>query len=494
MKTKYPPMQYLVHVFFYMPYIIYLSVTGKIESISSIFDPRFLNNFEFLTHLMFIERSISMLMGVGIVYLVYRISKEVYNIEIGAVFSAVIIALNPAFILHAHIETVDIAVAFWFSISLFFYIRLLKNYEIRNYVLFGITSAVASSTKEQIIPAYILIFPYVLIRTAKYHGLSLRSLFKNKRILYGGLTFLGTYLLLNIILTGSDSYIWRMKSWLGPRTKPFAAHSNSIEGQVALFFDFIKKLADSMGEPLLIVTLIGIILAIKIEKNKSFPMFVVLTSYYFFLFPIIRYVTVRFTIPFIILLAIISGRGLYFFYSDERVKMSLKYIAIFLILGYSFIQAVILDLSLIYDSRYHAEKWLIDNVSTDSKIEIYTMWMGYIPRLEVFGFSPTSVGYNEYSRRRITENPNYTAEKLHERNPDFIILTSTWYNRFKGGRDKLYFDSLKNGSIGYTIAEIFNTSTSYPSFNKIRRYDPGNRISPTIIILARDSEKDYLKP
>jgi hypothetical protein len=484
LNKKYPPLHYLITDIFYSPYLVYLYFKGEIQSLHTLFEHEFIDNINHLTILMYIQRSISALMGVIIVYLIYRISKEVYNNEISALFSAAIVALSPAIILFSHVENVDIPVSFWFSLSLFFYLRVLKNFELKYYVLLGIFSACAISTKEQILPAFILMFPYILYKQQPYRQ-SNAKIFNNK-IAIGIFFFLGTFIFLNIVLTGLDAFIYRLSLWLGPgRRLTTNIFPNSISGQIAVFLSVMYKLSASNGESFFFVSIIGAYLTIKSERERGMPIFVVLVSYYIFLLAFIRYVAARFTIPLILLFAIFGGRGLYFFYSNVKFNKSLTHFIIFLFFIFPLSQAILIDLFLINDSRYAAEKWMIQNVHKDSDIETYQS-LTYLPRLDILGFKPATlvfpvnIGYS----KNVFEDlySPYSEEALEVRSPEFIIFTDTVYFRFKDDINKKYFDSLINGSLGYKVVKQFKTG-SYPLYVRLLEID--GRVNPKIMILAK---------
>lgn len=73
---KHPPLHYFITDLFYAPYIAYLSFTGELSALNKVFPYGLADPLTSLTVLMVISRILSVIMGTGIVFLVYLTSKK----------------------------------------------------------------------------------------------------------------------------------------------------------------------------------------------------------------------------------------------------------------------------------------------------------------------------------------------------------------------------------------------------------------------------------
>ena len=116
------------------------------------------SNLEEQTKLFEILRLNTLFFGVACIILFYYICKKYFNIN--PLIAVVFFVFNPIWIMLSNYFKYDIALMFWILMSFLFFLRYSEKQNFLNYLLAGIFSALALSTKLSPLP---LLLVYVLI-------------------------------------------------------------------------------------------------------------------------------------------------------------------------------------------------------------------------------------------------------------------------------------------------------------------------------------------
>ncbi|EKD90404.1 MAG: hypothetical protein ACD_31C00005G0030 [uncultured bacterium] len=156
-RYDYPIIIPLIHA------IIYILILPFILIFSFIFSPDTLPSFKNILELperflvvnqqtivLFWGRLITAFFGIGIVYLIYRLSINCFNDKKIALGAAFLTAVNYRQVLNSHLALPDIYNAFMLLLSLAFIWNLYKNDSIKNYFLAILFSVLSFFTKFQI--------------------------------------------------------------------------------------------------------------------------------------------------------------------------------------------------------------------------------------------------------------------------------------------------------------------------------------------------------
>ncbi|MBL7147273.1 MAG: glycosyltransferase family 39 protein [Nanoarchaeota archaeon] len=499
----YPTFHFVLSGVVYSPYLAYLYLTeglileGPYENRLSYFtDP-----LSSLTIFMAISRLISAIMGSLAVVFVYFGVKTLYGKK-AALFSALIVSFSYIIILFAHLGNLDVPYMLWFSIALYAYAKLLKTYKTKYYVLLGVFTVLAVSTKDLIMAAFVFLPIPLLYFHLKHHlkKLSFKAALFNKKLAYCLFAVLVTFLLSNNILIDFSGFKYRYACDFCVGSKEHMSGMAAIMGfpdtflgQIQLFQETLFKLKESVGIILFFLLLIGLFYCIYRFDYRVFAFLPLLISYYVFSIARINFVYWRYTIPMIIILSFFAGK----FLSDllENVKSKkIIYPIIFLIFTHAFLYGFSADLSLVYDSRYSAEKWMLENIDKDAKIEIY-MDERSLPRFHALGYndvSRVSFSWNLTEKlpvllfNPIVDPPDLESLKI--RDPDYIILPGCCYRSLeyalssdglekkeigtkimresKGKEEKKdYLSLLLSEKAGYKVVQVFNNQIPFaPKF------------------------------
>lgn len=497
LNSPYPPFHFVLSGLVYSPYLLYLYLTGGLV-LGGPFENRlsyFTDPLSSLTVLLALSRLISAVMGSLAVVFVYLGVKTLYGKK-AALFSSLIVAFSYIIILFAHLGNLEIPYAFWFTVALYVYTKLLKTYETKYYILFGVFTALAISTKDLIIGPFVLLPIPLLYCHLKHHlkNSSLKSALFNKKLIYCLSALIITFLLTNNILIDFEGFKYRISVFTNKETVSsngeLYGFPNTFLGQIQLFGDALSKLKTSVGISLFLLLIIGFFYCVYKFDYRTFAFLIPLISYYLFNIARLQFLHWRYTIPMIILLSYFAGR----FLSDllENVKTKkFVYPAIFLIFTYAFLYGLSADLSMVYDSRHSAEEWMLKNIDKDAKMEVYYDAKS-LPRFHALGFKNVSMVFLSWNSTKnspvllfnpIIDSPN--LESLRRRDPDYIIMPlccdiDLEYLLFKteigkkrdpnfGGENRAelrtYKSLLLSGKSGYETVKVFDNKILFgPEF------------------------------
>jgi 4-amino-4-deoxy-L-arabinose transferase-like glycosyltransferase len=357
----------------------------------------------------FLGRFVSVLMGTGIVLVIYLSSLEFFS-QRGALMTAAFMAFNPSFVYYAKITNMDVPYLFWFSLSLLFYIRILKRHRLRDYLLFTVTAVFAVCTKDQAYGLYLLSpLPILISLIHEYRSkrtLTFRYLIADKRILLSLLTGIVLFFLIHNVILNPDGLFNHIKRITGPGVAMFREYPNTLTGQWHMFLKAIRHMLFLMGWPLFILCWSGVILAVVRKHHPSalIALFIMIFSYYItFIIPI-GYHYVRFFLPLCLVFGFYGGNALEFIFSRFRAGYGFTLFAFSLLIP--LLMAISVNLSMTFDSRIQIEKWLNRHIRP-GETTAYIGWQEYLPRKgDIEG---------EYLR-------NATLGQLETLSPDYIVV------------------------------------------------------------------------
>jgi Dolichyl-phosphate-mannose-protein mannosyltransferase len=477
--NKYPMGHFFVLMAVYAPYILYLFVTGGIGKPAEVYPYGLSDPETALTVLTLIANGVSVLMGVGIVILIYLMARDLFG-QRGACFSALIIAFSPAFIYYSHTANVDTPSLFWCALGLFAFTRLVQGKLQRcNYVLLGFAVGMAMATKEQVYGVFILLPFQILalhILRQQPSRLSMREVMHalfNRNILSGLGSCILTFVLASHLIFNWDGNLLRLNWRLYGIHPKWGENYPYSPLEVSGIFDRWQQnfwlLWDSMNPFLFSASVIGVVYFVFKERWARYFL-VPLLSYIVFAMSMFPFLRARFVMEAVLVLALFGGRCLdgAWSWGSQRPK---GFVAVLTLLWvYSFFYGFNVNYLMMRDARYKAEAWIQANVPAGVRVETYSP-PTYLPRL--------SHNINSYQVPFTDE----TFLTLPERSPDYLLLTSAHYVQFKEHTvEKQLLARLLRGDLGYQPIGNFQTKPLLGP-NLI----PG--LSPEIIILGKATDK-----
>jgi 4-amino-4-deoxy-L-arabinose transferase-like glycosyltransferase len=425
--------------------------------------------------LFYLGRLINVLMATLIVVLVYRIGLEIYDRR-AATLAALITALIAPFVYHAKIATVDIPYIFWFTFSLLFFVRVLKNHRLADYLLFGAAAALAVCAKDQAYGFYVLTAPAILCALHRHRkkedsSAKFARTLVDRRIILPPLLAAFLFVLLHNILFDPQSVLAHLRLVIGPASDYIPVYENTIPGHLNMLWQSIRHIHFSLGWPLFLACLAGLAASAFPKRRNPLLFWLLLPgfSYYLFFIHVVRMNFDRWLIPLCIILSFFGGKFLSGLVSQDQKLRRTKKALVGVLLIYSFFYSASVDLLMAKDSRYQVEKWMRDNIGAEALVGVMDS-KEYLPRLD--GFRWTMI---KFPLR------NFEQEK-----PDYILINVEYMRRHdpKGPKYKFYLD-LTQKKLKYRLAAGFKYESPWILMSPGSVLTNLEKINPEIRIYKR---------
>ncbi len=425
--VKYPPLHFYVLTLAYLPLLVLRWLAGLD-----------LHGAQANAVLFFIGRFVSLLMGTSIVYIVYRCGREIFDRR-SALFTALISALSVPFVYYSKTANLEVPFIFWFMLSLWFYLRILKSHRLVDYLLFTAAAVFSVCTKDQaygfyvLMPLGIILSAYLSRRREGGKSGLLSPIFNRKTLLSLALAVV-LFVLIQNILFSPGVFQNHVRFITGPGSQRFQVYENTLSGHAGMLWSSLRYIRFSFGWPLFVLCALGLAVSFR-DRNKHPLLFWLLLpglSYYIFFISVIRYNCVRFFLPLCFTLAFFGGRLLAGFLAPGRRLPALRLAGVVLVFLYTGLYAASGNIQMVFDARYKVERVLERNVPHDAIVGLVGSRM-YLPRLESF----------ESTRRMKT----LTRRTLQRLKPDFLLVNSDFA---RINSEKIY-GRLRQEKLGYRL-------------------------------------------
>ena len=459
----YPPMHFYILAILYSPFYL----LGLLKLLN-------FHSYACYVLFFFLGRFVSVLMGTGIVLIAYLISLQFFSRRT-SLMTASFMALNPSFVYYAKITNMDVPYLFWFSLSLLFYIAILKKHRLRDYLLFTVMAVFAVCTKDQAYGLYLL-SPLPILISLIHEYRSSRTpvwprLIADKRILLSLLTGIVLFFLIHNVILNPEGFISHIRRITGPGVVTFREYPNTPAGQARMFVKAIRHMVFLMGWPLFVGCGAGLVLVL-IRKNRPaalFSLLIMIFSYYITFIMPIGYHYVRFFLPLCFIFGLYGGNTLEFIFS--RFRRDYGFILFTFSILTPLIMAISVNLSMTFDSRIHIEKWLGRHIKP-GETTAFIGWKEYLPRK----------GKLEGETIR-----DATVGQLKALEPDYIIINE------RTCKCENVYPALTDGSLNYRIFYRYHENFWPVSWLLDRIYHAGekqistnlDKINPPIAVFKK---------
>jgi hypothetical protein len=461
----YPPFHYMLLGAVYLPFlglqkIGLLDISGSFGS----------------TLLFCLGRLLSVLMAAGTVYTVYRCGREIVQ-KRAAVLSALLTALLVPFVYYAKVANLDMAFFFWVTLSIHFYIRILKRHRPADYILFAAAAALSVATKDQAYGFYVLTPLAILWSLHRFRKKArpeagFPGTLLDRRVILAFLTAIVVFVLATNLLWNAKGYMAHVKIVTGWASAYGRIFERTVSGNLAMLWQTLKHLKFSWGWPGAAAALGGVLFAL-VRKRKN-PLLLALlvpwVSYYVFLISVTLANYDRYLVPLWILLAYFGGDALAEILRPERRLFKVRAAILGILLAYSLVYAFSVNILMQNDSRYRAEAWMKKNIDPAATIAVADP-KEYLPRLDGWPwirlFPPTS-------------------QVLQRRAPAYVVIVAEIGYKLgrKEPRARLYFD-LDAGTTGYKPVFGYKFRSPWVLLDFRGIYTNLDKINPYIRIFKR---------
>ncbi len=318
------------------------------------------------TSLLVIGRSVSVIFGVGTVYLLYLIGSKMFNKKIG-LFSSLFLAVNTLHIKHSQYALSDIPMTFFVVMSFFFCYKILQRPILKYYILGGITAGLAISSKYPGGMAVLSIFVAHILSKRKA---SLKTIFIDRNIYLAAIAaiagfFIGApFAFISIGEFINDAGILLVSS-VGKETSIWYGYSHLLT----------KSLPDALGGIFYLLVTFGMIVVIR-EKKRENLLLLALPIAYLLFFGRGELQYLRYILPAVPFFMIVAGKSMEYITSldikaDRKLRILYKSILIVVFIAIPIAQAVIHDLYIVRKpTSIITKQWVEENIPIGSKIAV----------------------------------------------------------------------------------------------------------------------------
>jgi hypothetical protein len=471
---RYPPFHFYLLSLLYAPFL----VLHKLH----ILDLRQLSSY---TLLFYLGRLLTVIMGTGTIYLVYRCGREIFDRR-AALASALIAALIVPFEYYSKTVNLDVPYIFWFVVSLYFFLRILKTRRTIYYLLFAGAAVLSVCTKDQAYGLFVLApLPVVLFdwksKRKSEPGLSLlRSLF-DKNYLYAILAGTALFLVIHNLAFNLQGFLGHVKLITGGASESYRIYPRSLSGEVRLLGLTLRQIQGSFGWPLLLVCGGGLVWSLVRKKKNGvlLSLLVFAASYYVFYIGAILFNCDRYNLPICVVLSFFGG-GLIADQWRPGVKLfKAKSVLLAIVFIYSFFYSLSVDILMISDSRYAVERWMRQNLPKQATVGIAAP-MEYSPRLTDFQGTYLSLSWEAFQR-----GPR----------PDVVVFPSAYSRNFvKGTPEFEFYNNFPRAGETYELALRYQTSLAWLVIRYRNAWTNIDAINPEIELYERAGLRKQRRP
>ena len=481
-KHKYPRGHFLVAGVFYKPLIAYWEAhpvevpapNGRIAG-QQTFDLRR------VSLLAMVSRWISAVMGAGAVLAVFFTARVLFRDDLAAFLSGLALAFTSLFVWYSHLGNLDVPATFWFAWSVYWAAQAVYVGKWRHHVLLGVFCAMAVCTKDPVAGYAIGLVLAIWLGTigkVRLAGGSVRracTAVLNRRMLAAALVAALVFALLNDLLTTPSAFFERMGHWIGgPGTLDYRRGET---GQFHLLQHAYRHLYVAMGWPLLLATLLSAAYCVAKYRWKAAFAIAPVIAFYVIVVGYTRLTVPRYYLPGIAAAVLVTGKALADWLRWAKLPRAVRVAPFAFAYGASLLYCVGVDMELLHDPRYEAERWLARAVTPQDTV-VALGPPNYMPRLHLLGSRHAYI-YKPKDRNMLRQlRPHATYLVLGGK-----IFTDT--QRFEPELLKGLLDE----SLGYTVVARFRRRYLWPRKTILgfagwpRRWS--RFLAPEIIILKR---------
>jgi 4-amino-4-deoxy-L-arabinose transferase-like glycosyltransferase len=460
---KYPPLHHYLLAIVEAPIVLYSKIHGLT-----------LDNLSVYSTLILVGRFLSLFMAAGIVFLVYKCGLEVLDRR-AALLAAGISSLLIPLVYYSKTTNPDVPYSFWFIGSVYFFLRVLKTRQRRDYLLFALTAALAICTKDQAYGLYVLPPLVVLWLDWKIQKKSVPSptilrFLGSRSYLTALAVAVAAFFLVHNLAFNRHGFLSHVKLITGPLSQEAKLASQTFSGHIYLLGRAWSQIRFSLGWPLFLVCLAGLVQALLAKRRNvlllSLLAFVV--SYEIFLIHVVMYNYSRFYLPSLLILSLFGGQFLAAVLQVRSKIPGIHRVALGAIFAYSFLYAASLDVFMVKDARYSAEEWMRHNIPKEATIGL-AGWRSQLPRVE----DRPSVLLPLYRRK-------FQAK------PDFVIFNNESDRRFaRGVTGSEFLQKISGGEVQYRIVFLSQTPLRWLPLKHDEVREQINSIDPEIVIYKK---------
>lgn len=366
-----------------------------------------------------VGRSVTILISILSIYLIYLIGKNAFNYKVG-LLASFLTAILPAHVVNSIYMKTDIPMTFWVLLAFLFSLKIVHTGAFKYYLLTGLAIGFATATKYTAVPAIFLlpISHYLYFKNSS--SPSSENYFINKGLLTGFLlVFLGFLIGCPYSILAFNEFFAELHSQYLYQVNPFL---DSLD-RGPVFWQYLTRIfLYAMGLPFLFLSYLGGLYALK-KRTKYDLLILAFVIPYFIIISFGSWTTIRYSIPLLPFFMIFIARLIIEAFNERRMllyKFSiliLTFAATLYTTAYSF---AYVDVMSEKDTRLKTWDWIETNIPEGSSIAFVSH---YSKRLESDFYYP-QISQVKYS---VTHTPD---DWTRIESADYVILSEFEYRQY----------------------------------------------------------------
>jgi hypothetical protein len=292
------------------------------------------------------------------------------------------------------------------------------------------------------------------------------------------------FVLSHNLLFNFDGFRSHVRYIVGPGSEDYRVFEQTFGGHVALLRLTGWLLQQSFGWPITIAVCGGVVIALASPRHRLAAVWLLVpaVSYYVGFLDVVLYAYDRFVLPICFVLTPFAGLACDRLLALAPRQLERRWIAAGLAtaFAYTLLYAATVDVLMIGDSRYSAERWLAAHAH-ENDLVAYDFGFEYLPRMDGF---------------RLKEVHSIAA--LIESRPAIYVLNMDYARAVpRDSPTEVLINALEEGSMGYHRAAVFRRAAPWPWLPWAHHDLTGPRrearvstilrnVTPTIALFVRD--------
>ena len=266
-------------------------------------------------------RCVSAVMGTLLVLGLFWFARALFGFTVGAI-AAALAAVSYPIVFYAHTLNVDVPYLCWGVLALHGGARAVQTGSARWLAVCGVFAALAAATKDQAYGWFLVTGPLLLwfmARPGRLAATPERS-FPLGGVLVATAVTAAVYLVMLGLVFDREAVALHFEHIFGEGVAPYRSHENTLSGHAGLFVENFDRLLDGLGAPVLILSVLGILVALRRDARCALLVLTPAVSYYASFLAPIGYTNLRFTIPIQLMLLIAAAVALGSMLTSARLR------------------------------------------------------------------------------------------------------------------------------------------------------------------------------
>lgn len=481
----YPWFHYFVVAAAQSPYVAYLAFSGQMQSGAPEFPFGLQDPVRALQVLTLIGRSLSVLMGAGIVIAAYFFSRILWG-HLTGVVAAVLTMLNYLMFYYSRTGNLDVPMFFWSSLGLVVFAKIMKEgLTTRRALLLGVFAALATATKDQGVLNFLPVLAVLSLAVLKP---SQRSRPNLKAAMVGLVGFVAVYLVATGMVVDPQrhlTHVYRLFFDTGHLSSGAfyqPLRPKTFGGILQLVGEYVQGLGATMSWPVLLAAAAGALLLTR-SSPKYLVFLIPLLAIFLFLTIPTRLVVLRYFLPGVLF---VDAFAAYALVSLRGSSLRHLWLPLLIVLcGWRLLIGADLTYAQMHDTRYAASQWLAAHLRAGDRLEYFGI-TEKLPHLSA-QISTRRIAGRTVWKRESGHGPRI-LQYLSNGGPEYVVeipdATSPRGTERSGDCPQDVYEALVGGTVGYSQVAFFPTRHLLSGMFKRPALDNPS-VCPPVRIFAR---------